>query len=320
MNINIRQLGSIALVAVLITSFMGGGMAAIIDQETSVTGTQSQLTSSSTVADYAGGPIANGSIEANVTSTDPAFRVIDAETGMTIDTLKGDDLNQTGSLDTGTDGNADAWYYRTNVSDAFSMVPINSGENKTVAVRIVDNHTLDDQNETGTWLNVTVEGVNGRAVFAGMDSNLDLFRDEGYSIFGYSLFDNSRTTFEQSNVGINGTGSMVELDVWNDSAAEDFSTSATDMSSGDWIWTTQLWIEDTNAHKVYYEEAPDDVDNDTTYGVYKPSMNAVDVNVGEEYSDMDAVDVRIIGNQAYGLSERFNNFGWQNALGALNPL
>lgn len=307
MQFSKRSVGSIALVAVLmLTAITAGGMAATLTS-------QSEVTGSTTVDNYDGSPLANGTVEGNVSSTDPAFRVIDAETDTVVETLKGDDLNQT------TDGGS-YYHYEGNVSDAFEQVPINAGESKTFAVEIVDNYTLDDANETSTFANVTVNGSTNRAVFAGTESNLDIVSDEGTEFFGFSLWGaEDMTTFEEDDVGINGSGSTVELDVWDDNASEDFATSAEDKSSGDWIWTTQLWIEDESAHKVYYESAPDDVDSDDTYGVYNPTTDSVDVNVGEQYEDDDNVDIRIVGNDAFSISERFNNFGIQNALGAFNP-
>jgi hypothetical protein len=318
MNFSKRSIGSIVLVVALVLSALtAGSMAATVDTETTVTATQSELTTGTTIVDYAGEPLANGDVEANVTSTDPAFRVIDGETGMVVDTFSGTDLNQTGSVDTGTDGNADAWYYRTNVSEAFQKVPINAGENKTVAIKIVDDRTLDEANETYTWLNVTVDGVADRAIFAGTDDALT-FDQDGWSVLGFDLSVDDNVEWEQTDVGVNGSGSTVSLRVTNATGADRFATSADGLSSGDWIWTSQLWINET-PHKVYYESAPDDVDSSATYGVYDPTDDTVTAHLGDDYDGESYVDMRVVGNDAYDTLTRFQHFGVTNALGSLWP-
>jgi len=316
---------SIAFAAFLVVGAVAGpGLAADIDSETTDTTTQSALQAGDTVEDYDGTEQSDMALAVSATSTDPAVKIIDPDSGLTVHTFSADDLNQTDAVDTGSDGNADVWYFNataSQVNDAFQKVPITSGENQSVTVRIIDNATLDEQNQTMTNETVYLDGVTGRAVFPGTADSLSLATD-GFQVLGFNLSVDENAEFEQDNVAINGSGSTIAVNVFDGEGADRFASapdSADASSAGDWVWTTQLWVNE-QPHRVFYEEAPDSMEDSDTYGVYLPSEDEVMVNVGDFYDGEDSVDVRVKGNDAYGTITRLMNFGAANALGSLSPI
>ena len=315
---------SIAFAAFLVVGAVAGpGLAADIDSETSDTSTQSALQAGDTVEDYNGSAQPDMGLAVSATSDNPEVQVIDPDTGIPVQTWSADDLNQTDAVDTGSDGNPDVWYFNATadeVNSAFQKVPITSGENQSVTIRIIDNASVDESSQTMTNETVYLDGVTGRAVFPGTSESLALATD-GWQIAGFNLSVDKNAEFEQDSVAINGSGSTIAVNVFDDVGADRFATapdSAGASSAGDWVWTTQLWVNE-NPHRVFYEEAPDSVEDSDTYGVYLPSEDEVMVNVGDSYDDEDSVDVRVKGNDAYGTITRLMNFGAANALGSLSP-
>jgi hypothetical protein len=310
--------GSIALAALVVLSGLavvatGGGLAATIDTETTDTSTQSDLTDSTVITDYNGSD-PGYAFEASVqTQNDSEFRVL--ADGVVIETWGPTDLNQTGAIDTGSDGNADTWYYRASsseVNSALQKVPIMSGENATVTFRAVDNATLSAENETYADANVTVDNVDGRIIFRGSAGAMTLEDAGGFEVFGLSILDTSPIAeLSEDNVAINGSGTTMTLSLTeegdNTSIAERFSNPIDSASSGD-VVPMQLWVNNI-PHQVYYESAPSDVDNSTTYGIFKPDSNEVTANIGDEYDGEDSVDVRFVGGQDFSLWTKAMNLG-----------
>lgn len=317
MNSRVKSIGFALLVVFSAIGMVATApaMAASVDSETTTTTTTSELTDGATVTKFNGSDTDQiATLQASYATTKPEIQIIDPATGATIETF----TNASNPDYFTSTGGTGPYYFNTTFNESdFGNVPMASGVNKSVTVRMIDNSSLADPG-SADMANITVylENVDGRTILRGSAAAMDL-ESVGAGPFTLDLGvfgTKDIATYEESDVGVNGSGSTVTLDLTseagstNTSVADRFSDGVSDSaSSGDWILSQQLFVND-EPQKVFYEEAPDSVDSTDTYGVYKPSSDEIVTNIGDEY-DSNSVDVRVIGNNAYGLTTRVLDFG-----------
>lgn len=310
---SIARIGVLATVALLLVS--GAVMAApTVDTETTDTTETSDLRDGDTVADFnASDTDQIRTLSFSVTSSmEPGVKAVDPDTGLTIRSWTND--SEAITYDTSASG---THYYDFNVNEsALNNMPIASGQNKTVTLRLIGNTSADDPQTT----NVTVylDGVPGRTVrYVGADAESLSLGTDGFSVAGFNFSVDPNAEIDSSSVAINGSDSTVTYHLADSEAADRFDEAvASEAESGDWLLTQQLFI-DSTAYKVYYQEAPDDVADGATYGVYKPGASDVVVHTGDDFADADSIDVRMVGNNAYGILTRIQAFGLEGLTGGV---
>lgn len=313
MSKKLRQAATLLVTVALLTTAAGGALAAGLDSETTNTASTSDTVGGDNIdATYNGSSDADTArMTITVSSTDPGVRLIDPETDETLKLYKNASMTQTYA---GTS----TWYYNLTVNTSvLNNLEIDSGETKNVTVQIVDNVTLDDVNETVTNKTVKVTGVEGRSVrFIGSNVGTDDLTNAqngliNTEVAGYSLqwgVDNY-TSISQSSVAVSpNVSDEVTLHFANNTAVSNFDTAAEAYDSGDWMFFAPASLSGDYI-KVYKSSAPDSVDANSTYGVYKPGPNDLKIHVGEDYASNSSVDVSATGNDALGIWNAFQAYG-----------
>lgn len=246
-----------------------------------------------------------------------------------------------------SNSSADLLNWNNTDNDGIFNVSINHGDledlergiNDNVSVDVImSNNTSVDDPDTLTieWFVETdnsthVENVDDADVDDGDDVDVT---DDPWDVFGQNVtLGPLGSTFAEADyddLSVDGDNTDVVLVFSNGSVADKFDDAAEDASSEDKLSTlftntrTAILVAGddgtTRAVPVYYEEAPDDKDEDEdTYGVYEEGgvggEDGVTIHLGEEFEDADEVDVRAVGSA--GTFTMFSNYvmdGVGNAL------
>jgi len=189
------------------------------------------------------------------------------------------------------------------------------GENVSTTWYMVNNTTADDSGESN--ITVYVEWDNSTTVQNIDDSDVEAedvvtVTDSAWSVAGYNLtagpLGTTTADVETEDRKVNGSQTDVVIALSNSSAQEMFDESTSEASSGDKL--SKLWsgtrtvatVSDadgkTVAVPVYYESTPDDVEESSTYAVYKKVGGtwALSVNLGDSFEDAEEVSVNAIGS------------------------
>ncbi len=183
--------------------------------------------------------------------------------------------------------------------------------NVTTTWYMVNNTTADNPGEAN--ITVYVEWDNSTTVQNIDDSDVEaedvvtVTNDTGP--FGATIGPLGTTSadVETDDRAVNGSETDVVIALSNESALDMFDEGASEASSGDklsslWSGTrTVATVSDgdkTVAVPVYHEESPDDVEESSTYAVYKDvgGTQSLVVNLGDSFEDSDEVTVNAIGS------------------------
>jgi hypothetical protein len=279
-----------------------------VDSETTATGTESALTDGASVADFnASDTDQLQTLQASYATTKPEIKVIDPETGNTIETF-----TNASSPDYFTStGGSGPYYFNTTFNESdFAAMPMNAGENKSVTLRLIDNSSLDNPG-SGDMTNVTVylENTNERAVVYAGDQNTgdDVTGDvtgtfsEAKAPFGIESltsvpYISAHDTYDVEAEGVDVNNTDVYVVYGDDNGSDAFTTALNDRrsyESGDWNKYIRLNVDGSPA-KVFQSSTPDDLEDNTTYGVTTevgPSNTEAVKVTGAATEDKDTIDL-----------------------------
>ncbi|QLH83403.1 hypothetical protein [Halosimplex pelagicum] len=305
----LKRVGILALAVLLATTAAAGAVQ--FDDEQTNTATDSDVTATSNVVEY--NSSADIYLEAVVETTSPAILVEDPETNETLVNKTGSDLTQTYSDESST---PNVYHYSANVSQSvLSSVEMAAGENKSFEVTIVNDVSAADPSTTTqtmyvhndpkrTYLKLTDAEVG--------EDGLATLQTETLAGYQLPIFGQEVATIEQS-VPVNGSATTATIDVKNSTLSDRLSSSASGKSSGDWIVSTLATVDDEPA-RVFMDETPDSVDNET-HLVYHSGSDSIEVVTGEDYSG-ESADVWIDANR--GFRQQIGNYGIMNVLGGFS--
>jgi hypothetical protein len=237
------------------------------------------------------------------TTTDPVTKVVDPSSGF-VAAENASMVNITGETPDGTHFNA------TIGKSALTDVEHSIGENVTVEWRVWNNSSAADHdlNTTAYLLfdnSTTVQNIDDSDVDA--EDVVTVTNDSGPYGLTFGPLGTTTADVETDDRKVNGSETDVVIALSNQSALDMFDESVEDASSGDKLST--LWSgtrtvatvsddDKTIAVPVYYESAPDDVEDSSTYAVYKTvgGTQSLVVNLGDSFEDSDEVSVNAIGS------------------------
>lgn len=308
-------------VALVVISLLVGAVAAApsVDTETTDSATQTELTDGDTVSNFNASDTAQlSTLSVSYDSDNPGIKVIDPDTGATIEYFKNSSDSSYFSVYDATNNSYNTTF---NESD-FAAVPMEAEENKSVTLRLIGNTTKSSPNKTNITLHLNntderavvyaADEVTGDDAPTGSATTAEF--DEDVTAFGVETLASipgidSHDVFsvDGESVGVNGSDTDIYVVYASDNASTAFSDAQDrkawgSYEDGDWVKTYQLSVEDTN-YPVYLDEAPDE-EPDGTYGVTSsvgPSdTDAIKVELGDDAEDETAVDVSSTANDAYG--------------------
>lgn len=308
------KLGSLALIAILLVGAVAPAMAAptIDASDTDATDTTSDIDDNSVVTLDGDNTrrvetiVQDGSApDVVITRTDTSEEIYNGTVATSLGSghyevvIDDADLDNVDNISAG--GNVSLSMTVTNSTGSTVTKNTNITLEKTRPVTFIES-----ENATG------VELVTGSSIPGVWDSIGEM------SIPGLDYFDVDSASVEESDVNLS-TGDERAVRIESTDLADRYSAASAeeDYESGDWMTTerTVLTTSDDEEHhvKVYYKEAPDSVDTEsTTYETYDPDTDIRVLHVG---SDMDGetVDVLHVANQPYGAYSAGQAFGWSEA-------
>lgn len=311
----------VVLGIVLIATGLVAGAAPVIDTETTDTSTTSDVAADTTIVGFEANSNNSTHIEASSLTANASMKLIDPDTGV---------VYYTNSTPTAT--NETAGYYAWDIShDEWENLPVKSGGNKTLTLRLINDTTVDDPDTTNVTF--SIEGAPGRTVVHISSAQIgdDAIVKLGDPGWGISVLDTDfelfgawapEPTTSQDSVSIDGEDSTIKYHIENDSAASQYHRAAENKDDGETIWST-IVTADKRAIPVYKNNTPEDV-NETSdsYAIYSGDENASDlkIHLGDSFENESSVNVFMKGNgdevdqlTTYGLMQ----WGTQNPMGAL---
>lgn len=187
-------------------------------------------------------------------------------------------------------------------------VPVTTGTNQTVDIVFYNASNSSDVLATAT---VTLVESGDRTVLYLGDSavenndDIETFSEDANweSISDFNLMSDDHSEVSDLSADVNGSSTNVTVVFANESVADDYSNAvASDADEGDWLVAQASFVGGTPV-KVYNENAPDDVDEEDTYGVYSEDIGGetgITYTLGDDHEDADSLEVKSYGNQQYG--------------------
>lgn len=216
---------------------------------------------------------------------------------------------------TDADGHYNVTFAHTAVADTEHAI----NSNVTMNVSLVDNASLDEANQSVGYFDWYLEFGNATTTEVIDNSDVSsenivtVTNESASEVVGLSLpftgEDNSDIETERK---VNGSTTDVQVVFSNATVADDFTSVASDASSGDKLSglfsleRTAVLVQDgdgtTTAVPVYSESAPDSVSEDDTYAVQTTvgGTDALEVNLGSEFDDASSVTVHAVGSAGLG--------------------
>lgn len=207
-------------------------------------------------------------------------------------------------------------------------------ENVTTTWYVTNNTSADSPATTN--ITVYVESDNSKSVEVISDQDVDdgdivTVEQDAFEVAGMNItagpLGADVSTIETESRNVNGSTTDVAVVFGNESVADDFSSVAEDADSGEKLSSlvslnrNVVLLTDSDdevtAVPVYFEEAPDDVDEDSTYAVQKDvgGQDGIVVNLGSDFEDASSVEVETAGSA--GLFTAFTDYlmaGGSNAM------
>lgn len=312
MNLSNRKTAVLAALVMLVAAAAGGAAAAGVDNETTNTPPTSEVTDGTTITSFNASAQQNSTLTITVSSTNPAVRAINPATNNTVVTW----LNTSTTMNqTYADAANNTYYYNLTIQHSdLQYMPINSGQNKSVTLQIVDNETLDDKNETVHNITVYLDGVPGRTVKrvtsddAGEDGPLTL-GSNGYQPLGFSIGVDEYATYDAEDVPINGTNSTITVKYVNESTISRLDTTTEGLS--DAAWASGVMVKaDGTWYKTYVNSVPDSANTSRSYAIVDPSSNTVTFHAGDGFDGETQVDdFQVKTTTDWG--DQWGAYGWE---------
>lgn len=313
-------------VLIMATSTLAmGAMAATTDpsidtdtSSSSSTTTQSEINGSTTLANFTATDTGNHTVEVvvpNGSSAPTIELIVNASDRVTHTNSSPVNVSTNGPVQDGIHFNA------TFSNEVLADVPHQTNENVTVDLKVIN------ASNSSSFAKVTfnLDTTDKRSVAVVNDSMVnnseqaDVVDATERSVAGFSLDDEHYTSVTLDERDINGSDTDVVVVIANDSAQDDWDDVVSEKEDGDRIWVS-LTVADGQGVPLYYEEAPDHVDEaDDTYATYEEDVGgepAIIYHLGDDFDDEDNIeaetwnDVRTLG---IGGLEGFNRL--QNAYG-----
>lgn len=299
-----RAVAAVFALLMVVAAATGGSMAATpsIDSETTNTAYTSEIVTDTVISGFS----ASADNESVVTlegdnSTSPTVELSRNDSSTVVatnDSMANQTVGSWGTTWNGTishDELADL-EHTINENVTMDLTAHDGNESNSTTVQFYINTTDDrtvenlddtDADEDTTDAPVTVESVENTL----FDTNVE--------VFGISSTDFS--TLDVEGRAVNGQQTDVVIVFSNTSVEDDASAAiASDVEDGDALYALPIRVEGDEGGdtwiRVYYEEAPDDIDeDDDTYAVFHDGgiggEDGVVINLGETYEDEDEVAV-----------------------------
>jgi hypothetical protein len=165
---------------------------------------------------------------------------------------------------------------------------------ETATVQLYEGDTAADSGSAS--ISLTATGYDAARSVGALTSFLTLDAD-GYNFSvlstNISVFQNHFALAEDENVPFNGSENATVTYAFDGDAAERLSSSTEDTEAGEWDKSTIVMVSGEPV-KAYVDEAPDDVENGSTYAIVDTTNNSVVVHPGSDYdgqSQLDSVTV-----------------------------
>lgn len=203
--------------------------------------------------------------------------------------------------------------YKFNVGHTSLLnAPVRSGGNTTLRFHLINDTTATSPDTFD--FNVTAQTEAGRTVYyvdganAGEDGALTLDSD-GLTIpvVDYALSVDDKATYDKEDVPINGSGSNVTVHFANSTAQSALDTKVGDLAAAGWAKGVTMQADD-NPVRAYVDEAPDDVDDESSYAVINTNDNDIRLHTGDDFEDEDEIDSLSVTANA-GFMEQFEVYG-----------
>lgn len=309
---------------------VGGAIAAepSLDDETTNTSTTSDVAEGDVIEDFNASASEYTYIEYTADSDQSSLAVQDPDTGTT--------YYSNSSVMTTDETNG---HYAVNIShDDLSRVPVEANANTTVEVAITNNTEVDNP-DTYTF-NLTLAADGSRTVIdlnEDVASDDDIFSSETVGLFNIKslagiIGDHDVSEFEQDDLSIDGSNSTVEVYLTNTTAQESFANATEGTEAGTLdvhLKSTMESGDDEITVPHFVDEAPDDVPDGQTYGVYDTDSNKVTYHLSEEdFEGKDEIDtLSVSSGDALGWTSVLSfsrDFGFgiltQKAIPGVGPL
>lgn len=309
-----KKLIAVALATMLLIGSMGGAMAVAFDTETTTTGTQSDVSSSSTSQTWQPGNTAatlyveTDNASANASAYQMELR--DQDTGEVYLTNS--------SAETVNDSNGHYAFNESHSSIRSSLPSDPQGTQFTVAV--VNTNTGKDVLTQDFSLNYETTGTaryyvsslsgNDSAYGAGLVAHgLDVSEKKTWFGFGSNY---TVATFSDV-AALNSSNTTLQYQMTDSDTISAYDSAAEGVESGKWMQSTTLTV-GTDVAKIYKKEAPDSASGN--YGVYNPSTDRLTVYRSDDYAGAAELEISSGAGESYSFGDALSAFGFMDALAA----
>ena len=277
-----------------------------IDQETTNTSTQSDVTNGATITSFNASSSTSTFVEATFDSApsgDAKLEILDPSTGDKVSEYETIYSNSTADV-TNQSTNNYAW----NIThDELEKLPVEANTNKTFTFRILD--TGDEAN--ATTFDVTIAPTGERSVIyvgdhAASDAGDIASTSEKHPTLGQYIdrYDTSTASIDAEDVATDGDNTTFYVYLQNESVQSAYGEAVSDSMEDGAFLPMMTVTENGNYVPVYLNEKPSSSDylDKHAYGVYESSSNRIVVypNGDEDLSGETAVDVSSQGNEGLG--------------------
>ncbi|WP_255149778.1 hypothetical protein [Halorarius halobius] len=334
MHDKIRRVLAALAVAMLLTSAVGAGAAAIAwdTSGTDATTTTSDVDTTTTSIDVYYGDSGNSTwFEVkNATTDNLTLRITPAQDGVDYVVYE----NTSAETTDATNG-----HYAFNVSHdelgdaprdvdgaSYDVQVINqtSGDEVLNATGVTFSNAGDDPKAVMIVTDETTE--NGAAMTSLVADRLTIEEKES-GFLGVSSSDLAFWSDDENDsdsvatwsgyTTVDGTNTTVDVVMDNSSAADAYDAAADSTESGEWMTGATIFVNGI-PHKVYDTEAPEDAEGTTV--VYNPDSDTLTVNPsGEDYEEVRTLNIRGTGNSGYAFGTMWSAFGAWDATAATVP-
>lgn len=318
---NFKKIATLAVIAMVLTT----GMAAAIawDTETTNTTTTSDLSgASNTVTFDPGNSSESIYVEVSGASTENlTMEMSPAQSGVNYVAYS----NATPDTEDATNGH----YSWTVTHKELEDVPrdLDGGTytatvyDDTGAELLTTEVALDSSGvEDNVVLAVTDDGGSSGAAMSNLVADTLEVSQKDVGFLGvsskYGSADKQNVSTWSGYTAVNGSNSTVQVNFENSTTADAYTSAAEGVDDGEWLTDSTVFINGV-PHKVYSENAPDDLDADATTVVYKNSTDTLEINPGADYDNARNLQIRSTAGNGYGFGTLQSEFGLWAAISSL---
>lgn len=298
-----RTVVVVALVALMVAAaapVMANNKTPTVDSETSNTATTSEITQDTVVSSFQADSDNESTIGINgENGTSPEVEISrnDSDNVFHSNTSLNNESRQAGGT----------LWNMTPGHDEWADMEVSINENVTVDIKAINASNTSNSTVTTFFINATddrtVENLDDTDADEDTDDAPVTTESLDDSLTKVTAFDIHTLEFSELDVEdreVAGDDTDVIVVFSNDTVADDASDAVPDgVADKDAMFRMTLVVSGddgpTQPIRVYHEEAPDDVDDDDTYGVYKDGgiggEDGIEINLGDEYEDAEEFDV-----------------------------